>query len=227
MDDPFSARLSAAAHRPLAGLTILAVEDSRFASEALRLICQRSGARLRRADTLAHARRHLAVYRPGCVIVDLGLPDGSGLDLIRDLSAGHPRIDRILGMSGDPAAEAAARCAGADGFLTKPLESVGQVQAAILGSAPRRAEGEERIAPDAIAFRDDLHHAAGVLAAPDGRSLDYLAQFLGGVAASAGDRPLSAAVADLAAARHGGSVDPARARLAELVRARLRAAPGM
>ncbi len=225
MDDPFSARLPAAA-RPLAGLTILAVEDSRFASEALRLICQRSGARLRRADTLAHARRHLAVYRPGCVIIDLGLPDGSGLDLIRDLAAGHPRIDRILGMSGDPGAEAAARSAGADAFLLKPLGSVAQVQAAILGAALRREAEEERIIPDAVAFRDDLHHAAGVLAAPDGRSLDYLAQFLGGVAASAGDRPLSAAVADLAAARSGGGVDPARARLAELVRARLRAAPG-
>jgi DNA-binding response OmpR family regulator len=69
--------------QPLAGLTILAVEDSRFASEALRLMCLRSDARLRRADSLEQADRHLSVYRPDVVIVDLGLPDGNGADLIR------------------------------------------------------------------------------------------------------------------------------------------------
>ena len=87
--------------RPLLGLTVLVVEDSRFASEAMRLLCLRSGARIRRADCLHHAHRHLRVYRPSVVIIDIGLPDGSGLDLIRDLAAATPRVDVLLGSSAD------------------------------------------------------------------------------------------------------------------------------
>ena len=87
--------------RPLLGLTILVVEDSRYACEAMRLLCLRSGARIRRADSLKSARKHLQVYRPSVVIIDLGLPDGSGAELIEALSTASPRVAVILGTSGD------------------------------------------------------------------------------------------------------------------------------
>jgi DNA-binding response OmpR family regulator len=91
--DPLAAHLPPpTAARPLLGLTVLVVEDSRFACEAMRLLCLRSGARIRRADCLKSARRHLQVYRPTVLIIDLGLPDGSGLELINALSESHPRI---------------------------------------------------------------------------------------------------------------------------------------
>ena len=110
--DPFSAPISK--RRPLLGVTILLVEDSRTCSEAVRLMTLRSGARLRRADCIRSARKHLASYRPDLVIVDLGLPDGSGLDLIRDVQSEGMAILAISGTVEDEMREAVKE-AGATG----------------------------------------------------------------------------------------------------------------
>ncbi|MEY4983700.1 MAG: hypothetical protein RIR62_1966, partial [Pseudomonadota bacterium] len=69
----------------LAGLTLLAVEDSRLAADGLRLLCRSQGARLRRAATCAEAGRHLSLYRPDAILIDLGLPDGNGEALVAAL----------------------------------------------------------------------------------------------------------------------------------------------
>ncbi|MFN3209409.1 MAG: response regulator [Roseovarius sp.] len=205
---------SPTARRPLLGLTILVVEDSRYASEAMRLMCLRSGARIRRADCLRSARRHLSVYRPSVVIVDLGLPDGSGLDLIAELSAAIPRVSGLLGLSGNSTLKADAINAGADIFLDKPLDSLAAFQQAVLSalpdsyhpSGPRPLSGAE-ITPDPVAYRDDMSHVAGLLDDDcEGPVLDYLAQFLDGVARSARDIALAQAASDLATARAAGRV---------------------
>jgi DNA-binding response OmpR family regulator len=217
-------------NRPLLGLTVLVVEDSRFACEAMRLLCLRSGARIRRADSLFSARRHLSTYRPSVVIVDLGLPDGSGSDLIRDLTTASSRVDVILGTSGDPDAEARATAAGADGFIAKPVANLAQFQGAILRHLPAdrqpsgpRAVTDEVVAPDLVAFRDDLAHVANVLSGEEeAEAIDYVTQFLGGVARSAKDHDLDAAVTALASCRiAGGPVRSEIARLAAMVHARL------
>jgi CheY-like chemotaxis protein len=210
---------------PLQGLTLLAVEDSRFASEALRLLSQRSGARLRRAETLEQAARHLAVYRPDVVIVDLGLPDGDGADLIRALSASCGDGPVVLGTSGDPAGEDAALAAGAAGFLPKPPAGLAAFQAQILGhlhpAAPQAATAPDSpLLPDRLALNDDLAHAAALLSsATDTGRVRYAAGFVGSLAHSARDailaRAASRALGDAAAVP----------RLAELVQDRLATAP--
>ena len=227
---PLTALHQPTAARPLLGLTVLVVEDSRYASEAIRLMCLRSGARIRRADCLASARRHLQVYRPSVLIVDLGLPDGSGAELIAELDDMSPRVGVILGMSGDDGAEALAQAAGADGFLTKPLSSLGQFQESILRHLPAdrqptgpRVLNDDPILPDAVAFCDDLAHAAEILGEDqDASGLGYLAQFVGGLARSAGDAALEHAAGALANSH--GQARASRsdvARLAGLVQQRL------
>lgn len=230
-NDPFATTIPApTATRPLLGLTVLVIEDSRFACEAMRLLCLRSGARIRRADCLRSARRHLQVYRPSVVIVDIGLPDGSGSELITELTTVEPRVDVVLGTSGDPDGEAQAINAGADGFLAKPITSLGVFQQAVLSNLPadRQPSGlreipDETINPDRMAFQDDMAHIADVLQDTDDETaLDYVAQFLGGVARSAQDKGLEKAATALADARAAGaSAQSETAALAGLVQQRL------
>ena len=217
------------ATRPLLGMTVLVVEDSRFACEALRLMCLRSGARIRRADCLASARRHLKVYRPTAVIIDMGLPDGSGGDLISELAGAAPRVGVILGMSGDDETRAAALAAGADGVIPKPLETLAGFQESVLAALPDEIKPEgprgvvtDSVTPDRSAYRDDIAHVASLLETrQDGPTLDYVAQFLRGVARAARDRPLERAAAELARCRRqGGRGGDIVARLIPLLRAR-------
>ena len=202
--------------QPLRGLTVLAVEDSRFASEALRLMCQRSGARLRRAETLAAAQAHLRLYKPDVVIIDLGLPDGRGEALIRDLMLRPLRPRAVLGTSGDTSGRAMALAAGADGFLDKPLESLAAFQRVILRHLPNAsadidATDDPTLVPDLLALHDDLAHAAAVLAAsPDAPARQYLAGFLTGVARHAHDAALEAAAGKAGEAPMDGAMEVLR-----------------
>ncbi len=203
---------------PLQGITLLAVEDSRFASDALRLMSQRSGARLRRAGTLEQARAHLRVYRPDVVLVDLGLPDGRGEDLIRQMAA-TPARPGLLGMSGDPDGRGPALAAGADDFVEKPLAGLAAFQRAILALLPDRggdwlAEGE--VIADPAALHDDLAQAARALdAGPGAEQRRYLAGFLSGLAQQNRDMALAEATGDLFRADNG------KGRLARLLDDRL------
>lgn len=196
--DPFSTMRFPSPARPLLGMTVLLVEDSRYASEAMRLLCMRSGARIRRADCLRSARRHLQVYRPSILIVDMGLPDGSGADLIAEANEATPRISTILGISADDTTQPLCEAAGGDGFLIKPLHSLSFFQQEILRHIPQDLQPvglhlmqDELIHPDTVAYRDDLAHVAELLdAGVDEKVLAYVTQFLDGVAALAGDTAL-------------------------------------
>jgi CheY-like chemotaxis protein len=199
---------------PLQGLTLLIVDDSRFTCDALRLILHRAGARLRRAESLEIARLHLGCYRPDLAIVDLGLPDGRGEDLIAELAAeGFP----VLGLSGDPDGRSAALDAGAAGFLEKPIGSaaglVRLIRQLVTGVGPID-KGEEVPVPvgDPVALRDDLARAAALITEPGDPG--YAKAFLQSLARASGDTVLEAAVRDTRTAFD-------RARLAKMIEDRL------
>lgn len=230
-NDPFAANYPApTAARPLLGLTVLVVEDSRYACEAMRLLCLRSGARIRRADCIRSARRHLQVYRPSVVVVDMGLPDGNGADLIAELAQAETERSVVLATSGDDMLEAEATAAGAQGFLSKPITSLAIFQQLILAALPAdrqpfglRAMVDEQVSPDEIAYHDDMSYAADLLEnAPSDQALDYIAQFLEGVARSADDTGMENAARALAGKRAAGLTAASEAaQIAGLIQERL------
>jgi CheY-like chemotaxis protein len=202
----------------LFAVTILLVEDSRSASEAIRLFAAESGARVRRADSLHAASRHLAIYRPNVVMVDLGLPDGDGMALIRHLASASTPLGSIVALSGhDRAAwQTEAISAGAAACLEKPIPSLRAFQEAVLSVLPdaeTRRRPEERSlliagrASVSAALVEDLRRARSLLdqALPcgDAETVAYCAQFLRSVGEMLGDADLAAAA--VCAAEAGGA----------------------
>lgn len=193
----------------LFAVTILLVEDSRSASEAIRLMAAESGARVRRADSLHAAARHLAIYRPQVALVDLGLPDGCGMALIRHLAAATPRFGGVIALSGaDPASwRAEALAAGAAACMEKPIPSLAAFQDVILSVLPdaeaRRPDGRDLAvagrASVQTALAEDLRRARSLLVdagpAGDADTVAYCAQFLGSCGEMFGDAELVAAAA--------------------------------
>ena len=230
-NDPFTANYpTPTAARPLLGLTVLVVEDSRYACEAMRLLCLRSGARIRRADCIRSARRHLQVYRPSVVVADMGLPDGNGADLIAKLAQAVKEKSVVLATFGDDMLEPEAMAAGAQGFLGKPITSLAVFQQMVLAALPAdrqppglRAIVDEQVSPDEIAYYDDINYAAELLDnLPNDKALDYIAQFLEGVARSVQDNRMEQAARALASKRATGEATTSEmAQIAGLIQQRL------
>jgi two-component system response regulator DevR len=89
------------------------------------------------AGSLTEAREHAAVVRFDVAVLDLGLPDGNGADLISDLRGTNPDVAvLILSTSLDPASFERAAQAGASEIMDK-LSTPGELIGAIrrLGTA--------------------------------------------------------------------------------------------
>ena len=79
------------------------------------------------AGSLAEARKHAAMFELDVVVLDLGLPDGHGEDLIADFRRSNPDVGvLILSATLDPAGVEKATRLGADEIMDKlaPLEEV-------------------------------------------------------------------------------------------------------
>ena len=109
-----------------AGFTAMVVDDHPLVRESMVQRLRSMGAReVVEAATVGEARARAHVSGPrGLCVLDLGLPDGSGLDLLADLrSAGWQRLV-VLSAADDPYSVRAAFVAGAQGYLLKTASPV-------------------------------------------------------------------------------------------------------
>lgn len=110
------------------GHGILLVEDVQAMRLYLRLILESAGFDVTEAENLQQARHHLqAGDCPGTILLDLELPDGHGLDLIRDVPEGVA----VVALSADDSRETELQCrsAGCVAVLSKSddLSDIGQM----------------------------------------------------------------------------------------------------
>jgi CheY-like chemotaxis protein len=102
---------------------VLIVEDHFFSADALRLMFEAAGYRVRLAASAEEAIAACAAQRPDLMLLDLSLPDGDGLDVLaRTATAGTtPRVTAAL--TGHDRADIVTRCrqAGCVAVLLKPV----------------------------------------------------------------------------------------------------------
>ncbi len=105
--------------------TALVVDDHPLVREAIAGRLRSLGARdVVEAASYAEARTRARSMPPALAIVDLGLPDGSGLELLAELrGAGWTRLI-VFSAADDPYSVRAAFVAGAQGYLLKSTGSV-------------------------------------------------------------------------------------------------------
>jgi len=112
-------------------MNVLVVDDAVEVLDLLTRALEKDGHDVRTAGSLARARFEIAREAPAVLILDVGLPDGTGVDLCRGLrreGAVFPIL--LLTARGEVAQRVAGLDAGADDFLAKPF-AVAELRARI------------------------------------------------------------------------------------------------
>lgn len=115
---PQAPPLPAAAQTPV---RVLVVDDDELLGDALATALESLGHRVRIAHTAAAGRQLARETDPEVVVVDLGLPDADGLELLREIRDQSAVPILVLTGSVEPARRVEALDAGADDFLGKPF----------------------------------------------------------------------------------------------------------
>ncbi len=119
------------------------IEDEPQIRRFVRAALEAEGWQVFEADTARRGLSEAGTRKPDLLVLDLGLPDGDGVDLIRDVRgwSGVPIV--VLSARVDEADKIAALDAGADDYLTKPF-GVGELLARVRANLRRpRAAGAD------------------------------------------------------------------------------------
>ena len=101
---------------------VLVLEDQPEVAEVVQTYLRRDGFETTHCSTVKDALAELAKAKPGLMILDVGLPDGTGFDVLRQGVASGRRIPSImLTARGDESDRIVGLELGADDYVTKPF----------------------------------------------------------------------------------------------------------
>jgi two-component system KDP operon response regulator KdpE len=109
-------------------INVLIVEDEQAIRRFLRSALESDGLRVFEAETLQRGLLEAATRKPDLVILDLGLPDGDGIEFIRDFRQWSQVPVIVLSARVEETDKITALDAGADDYLSKPF-GIGELQA--------------------------------------------------------------------------------------------------
>ena len=124
---------------------VLVVEDEADIRRFVRLALEAEGHEAFEADSVQRGLIEAGTRRPDLVVLDLGLPDGDGVDFIRDLRSWSAVPVIVLSARSSEAHKIAALDAGADDYLVKPFgagELMARLRAQLRRHAQQAASGE-------------------------------------------------------------------------------------
>lgn len=125
---------------PVQATTVLLVEDDAPTAWRLQDALAKAGYQVQAAGTLAEARAALAESAPKVLLTDLQLPDGHGVELIRETRARFPETEiMVISVLGDEASVIGAITVGATGYLLKdafPTDIAATVRDLVAGHSP-------------------------------------------------------------------------------------------
>ena len=127
---------------------VLVVEDEADIRRFVRLALQTEGHEVFEADGVQRGLIEAGTRRPDIVVLDLGLPDGDGADLIKDLRGWSAIPVIVLSARSGEADKIAALDAGTDDYLVKPFgagELLARVRAQLRRHAQSAADGEPEL----------------------------------------------------------------------------------
>jgi DNA-binding response OmpR family regulator len=103
---------------------VLIVEDNALVTSATRILLEDAGFRVSAAARVADALAICRTDRPDAVLLDLRLPDGDGLVLLRELREDGKPMPVVAAITGRDEPEIRARClrAGCIDVLVKPVD---------------------------------------------------------------------------------------------------------
>lgn len=135
-------------------LRILVVEDDREIRTMMRDTLAVEGFEVQTAVSLSEARAMLLHALPDVLVLDLGLPDGDGVELVNEVRKRHALPILIVSARHQEAQKIAMLDAGADDYLVKPF-SVGELLARIRVALRHRGTA---LAPSVLLHEHDGLH---------------------------------------------------------------------